>query len=362
MPRPHKSTAVFNLAANGAMAEIIIRGIIGDYWDGNDQSSIAYQITQCDPQAVLTLRINSRGGDVNEGIAIFNALRAHPGKKIACIEGICASTATIIVQACDEIRMPANTIMMVHNPQAGVFGDAREHEAAAVMLRTYGQALLTTYQVRTEKKGVNAETLQKLLDDETYMTAAQAVAYGFADVVEAIADDAALVTNLATALDIPPEVLAAMQALSPNTPPGSTSTPTPTPPAASGSGAPTPTTAPFATQIKAACDAAGLAEYAPVFALDAAITNAETLQTAIDQAQEITALCALAGKADASGNLIRSRYTLPEARARLVDSRAAEDERQQIDNKLPVTSHHHQPTAPVAKLSIAAVYASRKTT
>ena len=356
MPRPHKSTAVFNLAANGAMAEIIIRGIIGDYWDGNDQSSIAYQITQCDPQAVLTLRINSLGGDLNEGIAIFNALRAHPGQKIACIEGICASAATIIVQACDEIRMPANTIMMVHNPQAGVYGDARDHEAAAVMLRTYGQALLTTYQVRTEKKGVNAETLQKLLDDETYMTAAQAVAYGFADVVEAIADDAALVTNLATALDIPPEVLAAMQALSPNTPPGSTSTPTPTPPAASGSGAP------FTRQIQTDCDAAGLAEYAPVFALDAAITNAETLQTAIDQAQEITALCALAGKADASGNLIRSRYTLPEARARLVDSRAAEDERQQIDNKLPVTSHHHQPTAPVAKLSIAAVYASRKTT
>ncbi|GIN74024.1 hypothetical protein J14TS2_44990 [Bacillus sp. J14TS2] len=133
----------------------------------------------------ITLEINSYGGDVFLGIDIMNTLRSHQGKVTVIITGIAASAASIIAMGADTIKMFSNTQLMVHNAWTYATGNAKELRKVADDLESIGESVLASYTHR-----VDADTVQKFLDEETYMAASKAKDYGFIDeIVDDVAEE-----------------------------------------------------------------------------------------------------------------------------------------------------------------------------
>lgn len=126
----------------------------------------------------LELRINSGGGDVFGGIAIYNALARFPGKVRIEVEGIAASIASVIAMAGDEIRMGKGSYLMIHDPHAVAAGGAADMRATADLLDKVRDSLADIYAARTGKK---KDRVLEMMAAETWMTADEAVREGFAD-------------------------------------------------------------------------------------------------------------------------------------------------------------------------------------
>ena len=147
----------------------------------------------------ITVRINSPGGDMFEGIAIYNLLRAHPAKVTVEVLGWAASAASIIAMAGDDIRMGLGSFMMVHNAWGMVIGNRHDMREAAELFDQFDAALADIYQART---GMERADIEQLMNAETFMTAAQTVEYGFADVV----DDAEIHPETNASAQVRPEI------------------------------------------------------------------------------------------------------------------------------------------------------------
>lgn len=130
--------------------------------------------------AEIHVFINSYGGSVFEGTAIYNQLKRHPARKVVHVDGFACSIASVIAMAGDEIIMPANALMMVHNMWMGVYGNAAELRKAADDLDTINAAGRKAYLSRTGDK-LSEEKLTEMMDAETWLTAEQCIAYGLAD-------------------------------------------------------------------------------------------------------------------------------------------------------------------------------------
>lgn len=131
----------------------------------------------------IELHINSLGGSCYEGNAIANMLRRHPAHTVAYIDAFACSEASVIACACDEVRMPRNTVMMIHDPWLYTSGNAKELRKAADDLEVMGAAFRTIYLDKSGDK-LSEEKLIQLLEAETYLTAQQAKEYGLCDVIE----------------------------------------------------------------------------------------------------------------------------------------------------------------------------------
>ena len=129
----------------------------------------------------LDIYINSGGGDVFAGIAIYNMLRRHMARKTVRVDGLAASIASVIAMAGDEIVMAENAMMMIHEAWTMVGGNKRELRKVAEELERIDGMLAGTYAARTAAK--EAE-IAAMLETETWMTATEAVEKGFADRVE----------------------------------------------------------------------------------------------------------------------------------------------------------------------------------
>jgi ATP-dependent Clp protease protease subunit len=139
----------------------------------------------------VTVHINSPGGDVIAGAEIYSALREHSmngeGTVTVIVTGIAASAASIIAMAGDRILMHPVAYMMIHNPWTVAMGDAKELRKAAKVLDVIAEGLITTYQART---GKDKDQLEKMLENETWMSAATCVEEGFADEIYGAAGSA----------------------------------------------------------------------------------------------------------------------------------------------------------------------------
>lgn len=162
------------------MAEILLYGIIGDATDKLDANSVTTSIRAA--SGPLSLRINSAGGYVMEGLAIIAALRAYQGRITVYIDGLAASMASVIAMMGDEIIIAETAQLMIHNPWDVAVGDAPELRRAADKLDQIRNQLVTIYAKRT---GLPEGELIGLMDAETWFTAEQALAKGF---VTSIAD------------------------------------------------------------------------------------------------------------------------------------------------------------------------------
>lgn len=163
-----------------AVYELAISEEIG--WN-TTAASVREQLSVAGEDEELLIRINSAGGFVTEGMAIYAALRRHKGKTIAVVEGIAASMASVVLQAADVRRVCKGSYVMIHNPWAGVQGDAEELRKQAELLDKMKGDLLDIYESRSGDK-CDRKKLEELMDAETYMTAEEAVEYGLADAVD----------------------------------------------------------------------------------------------------------------------------------------------------------------------------------
>jgi ATP-dependent Clp endopeptidase proteolytic subunit ClpP len=144
----------------------------------------------------VTVRINSPGGSVFEGLAIYNALLAHKGNVTVMIDGIALSMASGIAMAGNEVVMAENALMMIHNPSSGAFGEVSDLERAIKMLHSAKDALVIGY---ATKSGLDNERVENIMSEETWLTAKEAVALGLADSIGgelSVAANYELPTNL----------------------------------------------------------------------------------------------------------------------------------------------------------------------
>lgn len=127
----------------------------------------------------LNVRINSPGGSVFEGVAIYNALARHAGTVNVFVDGLAASIASVIAMAGKTINIAENAMMMIHNPSCIVWGEAAELRKQADVLDQIKETIINTYSTRT---GKGRKALAELMDAETWLTAKDAVDGKFADV------------------------------------------------------------------------------------------------------------------------------------------------------------------------------------
>lgn len=132
------------------------------------------------PDADINIYINSYGGSVFEGTAIYNQLKRHNGKKTVYVDGFACSIASVIAMAGDEIIMPSNALMMIHNPWMMTVGNAAELRKAAEDLEVIGKANRTAYLNKAGEK-LTEEELAQMMDAETWLTAEDCVRLGLAD-------------------------------------------------------------------------------------------------------------------------------------------------------------------------------------
>ena len=126
----------------------------------------------------INLSIHSPGGDVLDGWAIYNALKNNKAKVTARVEGLAASMASVILMAADEIEIPENAYVMIHNPWGVAIGDAEELRDTAELLDKLGNGLVNAYASRT---GNDEDEIREMMSAETWMDGKEAVERGFAD-------------------------------------------------------------------------------------------------------------------------------------------------------------------------------------
>jgi ATP-dependent Clp protease, protease subunit len=168
-------------AEDGDSSTITIYDVIGeDWWTGGGftlkRASAALR-TIGEGRAV-TVNINSPGGDMFEGIAIYNLLAAHKGKVTVNVMGLAASAASIIAMAGDDILMGEGAQLMIHNSWGMVVGNRHDLAAASETFAGFDQSLADIYHART---GMKKAEIEKLMDGETFMRPEDAIARGFAD-------------------------------------------------------------------------------------------------------------------------------------------------------------------------------------
>ena len=130
----------------------------------------------------LVVHIDSLGGNVFDGISIYNALRDYTGKKTAIIEGICASAASYILMAFDEVIAKPNSLLMIHNPLVeNVSGNANELSKITNTLTELSNIYISAYAERTHLPEAEIKTL---MDNETYFGAIEAKQKGFVDFID----------------------------------------------------------------------------------------------------------------------------------------------------------------------------------
>lgn len=159
---------------------ISILDVIGeDFWTGGGVTSkrVASALRAIGDQEVF-VHLNSPGGDFFEGVAIYNALRAHPKKVTVRILGLAASAASVIAMAGDEIQIGKAGFLMVHNAWVVAIGNRHDLAEAAKTMEPFDDAMATVY---ADRAGVKKAKAAEWMDNETWFNGEQAVAEGLAD-------------------------------------------------------------------------------------------------------------------------------------------------------------------------------------
>jgi len=166
----------YAIRARAEGAEVSIYDEIGAY--GVSAKSFLDELGALPGEAPLTLRLNSPGGSVFDAVAIYNALKRHAGPVSVWIDGIAASAASYVAMAGDEVVMPENAFLMIHDPSGVVFGTADDMRAMAEALDKIKGSLIAGY---VAKSGGAEDDIAGLMAKEAWLDAAEAVELGFAD-------------------------------------------------------------------------------------------------------------------------------------------------------------------------------------
>ena len=164
-------------------ADVNIDGeIVSQKWDDSDTTGASFRddLKGLGNVKTINLHINSPGGSVFEGISIYNQLKQNKATVNVYVDGLAASIASVIAMSGDTIFMPENSMMMIHNPWTIAMGNAKEFRKQADDLDRVGEQSVKTYLAKSNGK-IDEDKLRQLMDDETWLSADEAVNYGLAD-------------------------------------------------------------------------------------------------------------------------------------------------------------------------------------
>lgn len=149
-----------------------------DWWSPGSPEDRAPQdvadfLNQLDGMTDVNIHINSGGGDVFAGVAIYNILKNNIAKKIAYVDGLAASSASLIPFACDTVIVPSSAQLMIHNPWTIAVGNANDFRSTADMLDQVAKSIINIY-MDNVKDGVTEEQIKQMMDEEKWMTGQEA--------------------------------------------------------------------------------------------------------------------------------------------------------------------------------------------
>ncbi len=173
--RLNKTNATFSAKEKGGVLNVDLYDEIG-FW-GVTAKRFS-EVLKASSAGTINLRINSPGGDVFDGIAIYNDLVNHAADVNVTVTGLAASAASLVAMAGDDIAIADNAFLMIHNAWAFAIGDENEMRSMAKTLGQIDGALARTYAKQT---GSDEKDLRALMDAETWMDGGDAVDRGFAD-------------------------------------------------------------------------------------------------------------------------------------------------------------------------------------
>ena len=159
----------------GRVARVDIMGPIGG-WDVSG-SEFLRELKDLGDVDSIDLRIHSPGGSVLDGWAIANGIKNHPAHVVARVEGLAASMGSVVLMSADEIEVPQNAYVMIHNVSGGAFGEAEELESMAALMRKLQDDVTDFYANAT---GKDREEIAEMMAAETWMNGEDAVEHGFA--------------------------------------------------------------------------------------------------------------------------------------------------------------------------------------
>ena len=168
---------------NDEKAAIYIYGdIVSEKWWSDspdvDPKTFKDELAELGDVNEIDVHINSFGGEVYAGFAIHNLLKQHKATINVYIDGIAASIASVIAMAGDKIYMPKTALMMIHNCWTWTSGNSKELRKTAEDMDKVGEAIKSSY---LNKVNITKEELERLLDDESLMTAEECLNKGFID-------------------------------------------------------------------------------------------------------------------------------------------------------------------------------------
>lgn len=131
--------------------------------------------------STIHLRFNTPGGSVFDGMAIYNAIKQHKAKVIGHVDGLAASISSVILMACDEIRMGEGGFIMIHEPWSMVVGSSDEMRKEADLLDKVEDTIINTYMNKCKKK---KEEVKSMMEEETWLNATEAMEMGFCDCMD----------------------------------------------------------------------------------------------------------------------------------------------------------------------------------
>lgn len=168
------------MKATNNVAQIDIFGdIVSEKWFDEETSATSFRdaLKELGDVSTINLSINSGGGSVFDGIAIYNMLKSHKATVNVYIEGLAASIASVIAMAGDTITMRSGSMMMVHMPWTLSQGNAEEMRRTADTLEKTGDSIVDIYSERT---GISSDDIRNIMNDETWLSAEEAVEQGWA--------------------------------------------------------------------------------------------------------------------------------------------------------------------------------------
>ena len=344
----------YTIRARASGAEVLIYDEIGAY--GVSAKGFLAELGALPDDAPIDLRLNSPGGSVFDAVAIYNALSRHAGTITVWIDGIAASAASYIAMAGDEIVMPENAFMMIHDPSGVVMGTAADMRDMAGTLDKIAASMTRGY---AAKSGKPEDEIAALLSAETWFDAKDALEAG-------LATRMAEPVRIAASFDIgrfcnaPPELVEAVEAIAPepattakdivgddNDVAGSDAAPIvsdPTTKVPAGNVAPVDATDDPSrsegqsagvqagnTQSRAADRSAAVADELSNAPPDVGAIRAE----AMSHARAVIDLCRLAGQPQMAGRFLEEDASLDAVRASLLHAKA--------EAALQIIPHHPQP-------------------
>ena len=342
--------------------EIRIYNEIG-FW-GTDAQTFVTQLDAAAANAsAIVVAINSMGGDVFDAFAIYNALRRHAGKVKVRVDGVAASAASLIAMAGDEIVMPENALLMIHNAHTVTAGEAKDLRRIADLLDNAGDGILAAY---AAKSGQSVDDIRAMMDAETWLTAAQAKEKGFCDTIEAAVklSASASSTALLARFSAVPDVVRALvdedepsdppqpdtpPDTQPDTPPEPKPDPQPVPPA--------PDVSALASHVFAACRDARLSHCAEAIVTATGLKDRATVDVAIQQAADIAGICLAANVPELTAQFVADGLTPDHVRARLFERVTASQSR---INPRAQPAAQDEPAVVVNAPRAASIYAARK--